>query len=282
MKNIYNPLLLIALFVSFPTFSQEKLKGNKDVTIENRNITNFERIEIIDDLDIHLTYGESQSVMVETDSNLHEAVTTEVNNGILTIKTDNKIGRKKELIVHIKLNRNFKEISAYNNVNITSKSLLIIDTLIITAFDNADYNLNLNAKEVQINCKKTSDLKLEILSDDITIISEESSNLKGVFNSKNMSIHMLDKSGINITGSSNTIEIEALGSSVFKGIDFKVDHAIIKATNESDIHINASQNIDIYARNSSEVYLYNNPKIKLVEFFDKASLYKRESDKKLF
>ena len=56
MKNLYLPFVLIALLISFSTFSQEKLKGNKDVITENRNISNFEIIEIIDDIDVYLTF----------------------------------------------------------------------------------------------------------------------------------------------------------------------------------------------------------------------------------
>jgi hypothetical protein len=283
MKKISNHILiLLSFFISISAFSQEKIKGNKYVTFVDRNISNFEKIEIIDDLNVHLTFGESQSVAVETDSNLQEIVTTEVKNGILTIKTDNKIGRKKELIVHIKLNTNFKEISAYNNVNVTSKSLLVIDTLTINAFDNADFDLNLSAKEVQLNCKKTSNLKMEILCNEINITSEESSNLKGAIQTNYLTIRLLDKSNINITGSAKDIETESLGNSTFKGSDFKANNAIVKATNNSKIHINALQNIDVYTRNSSEVYIYSNPKIQLIEFFDRATLYKRDADKKLF
>jgi hypothetical protein len=282
MKNIYNPFLFIAFFISFFTFSQEKLKGNKEVTSENRNISEFQKIEIIDDMDIYLTYGESQSVIVETDSNLHEVVTTDIRNGILTIKTDNKIGRKKELIIHLKLNKKFKEIFAYNNVNVLSKSLLIIDTLTINAFDNSDYNLNLNSKIVTINCKKSSDLKLEILSNQVSITSEESSKLKGSINTNILNAHLLDRADINISGTANEIGIETIGNSGFKGNDFKVKKAVVKSMNSSDIYINASETVDIYARNSSEIYIYANPKIQLIEFFDRASLYKRDVDKRLF
>ena len=274
MKKLDNPILILSFFIAFSLSAQEKLKGNKEVTSENRNISEFQKIEVIDDMDIYLTFGETQSVIVETDSNLHEVVTTDIKNGVLTIKTDNKIGRKKELIIHLKLNKRFKEIFAYNNVNVTSKSLLIIDT--------SDYNLNLNSKIVTINCKKSSDLKLEILSDRVTVTAEESSKLKGSINTNNLTAHLLDRADINISGASNEMEIETIGNSAFKGEDFKVKKAIVKSMNSSDIHVNASETVDVYARNSSEVYIYANPKIQLIEFFDKASLYKREADKRLF
>ena len=282
MKKLDNPILIIAFFIAFSLSAQEKLKGNKEVTSENRNISEFQKIEIIDDMDIYLTFGETQSVIVETDSNLHEVITTDIKDGVLTIKTDNKISRKKELIIHLKLNKRFKEIFAYNNVNVISKSLLIIDTLTINAFDNSDYILNLNSKIVTVNCKKSSDLKLEILSDQVTITSEESSKLKGSINTNNLTAHLLDKADINISGAASEMEIETIGNSEFKGNDFKVKKAIVKSMNSSDIHVNASETVDVYAINSSEVYIYANPKIQLIEFFDKASLYKRETDKRLF
>ena len=91
MKKLDNPILIIAFFIAFSLSAQEKLKGNKEVTSENRNISEFQKIEIIDDMDIYLNFGETQSVIVETDSNLHEVITTDIKDGVLTIKTDNKI-----------------------------------------------------------------------------------------------------------------------------------------------------------------------------------------------
>ena len=123
---------------------------------------------------------------------------------------------------------------------------------------------------------------MEILCEVITITSEESSNIKGAIQTNYIGINLLDKASINITGSAKTIETESIGNSTFKGSDFKVNNAIVKATNDSKIYINAAQNMDIYARNSSEIYFFSNPKIQFLEFFDRATLYKREADKKIF
>jgi len=276
MKNSHKIALFITLFTITLMGAQEKLKGNKEVTIENRGISEFSRLEVIDNIDVFLVYGETQSVSVETDSNLQDAVITELNNGTLSVKISNKITKNKELAIHIKVNKDLKEINSYNNVKIKSNNSLLIDSLTINAFDNSDINLKLTSKTVNINSKKNSDLKLQILSDNITIISEESSTIKGTFDSKEAQFSLLDKSEVNIDGSANYFEIETLGNTNFKGKGFKTRTAILNATNASNTYINATKTIDIYAKNSAEVYLYSNPKITLTEFFDKASIHKKE------
>ncbi|MBT8318263.1 MAG: hypothetical protein HKP59_11625 [Lutibacter sp.] len=276
MKTIYKIPLLIVLFLTSFLSAQEKIKGNKEVTRENRNISNFDKIEIIDNLDVKLVYNADQSVNVETDSNLQSSIITSVNNGMLSVSIQNKIVNKKELMVHINVNSSLKEINGYNKSNIESNNSLNIDTLTINSFDNCDINLKLNSKLLRINSKKISDLKFEILSEQVFINSEESSSIKGTIDAVETIFSLIDKSVVNINGSTNVFEIETLGNSTFKGKDFTAKDVVINASNSSNAYIKATKSIDIYTKNSAEVYLYDNPKITLSEFFDKSSIYKKE------
>lgn len=268
-------IALLLCLLTITVNSQEKLKGNKDVITQNRDISDFNRIEVIDDLDVYLTYNDVQSVKVETDSNLQDAVLTQVSNGLLSIKLNDKIVRKKELAVHIHVNKQLKEINSYNKSKITSKTSLAIDTLTVNTFDNSDVNLKLSSNIVHLNSNKSSDLNLEISSKSIIVNALESSDIKGNFASTEAFFTLLDKSSMDIEGSASTFEIETLGNTSFKGKDFKADNVLVNATNDSKTYINAKKNIDIRAKNSAEVYLYSNPKITLTEFFDKASLFKK-------
>ncbi len=276
MEKSLNFIVLILFLISSSLSAQEKLKGNKDVTTENRAISEFTKIEVIDNVSVLLVYNENQSVGVETDSNLQYAVLTEVNDGVLTIKTSAKIVRKKELTIHIKVNSNLKEINAYNSANVISKNSLIIDTLTINAFDNADFNLKLNSKIVHINGKRISKLQLEVLSDETFIRAEESCRINAIIDTKNININVLDRAIINMMGTSDAIELETFGTSSFKGKEFETKNAIVNATHNSDIYINAIESLDIFAKNSADVYIYSNPKMTISEFFDKASLHKKE------
>ena len=102
MKKVIYSLSFFLLFSLTTIFAQEKLKGNKEVTTEIRNISDFSKIEVIDNVEVLLVYNPNQSIEIETDSNLHEAILTELNNDVLTIKTSDKITRKKKLLITVK------------------------------------------------------------------------------------------------------------------------------------------------------------------------------------
>jgi hypothetical protein len=275
MKTVKTQIIIPFLLIFSAINAQEKLIGNKDVTTENRNLSAFTKIEVIDDVTVLLVYSDEQSVTVEADSNVISAVTTEINNGALIIKTSSKIVRAKELTVHVKVNKDITEIYAYNKASVNSNNSLRIDALTINAFDNSDFKIKLSSKIVQINTKKSSNLDVEILCDEALIISEEYSNLKGIIDTKNMVIHTLDKASITLSGNTANLELETLHNSAFKGRDFKATTAKVNVSNNSSANVNATETIDIFARNSSEIYLFSNPKITLTEFFDKAGLFKR-------
>jgi len=275
MKTV-KTFILISFLIIFSTINaQEKIIGNKDVTLENRALSEFNKIEVIDDMTVLLVYNDNQSVIVETDSNVQNAIITEINNGSLIIKTTSRIVRTKELIVHINVNKDLNEIYAYNNAKVKSNNLLRIDTLTINAYDDSDFSLKLNSKIVRVNSKKSSDLDLEILCDKAFITSEELSNLKGIIDTKNAVIHTLDKASVNFSGTTTNLKIETTHNSAFKGKDFKAVNAVVNTSNNSLVYVNATESIDILLKNSGELYLYSNPKITLTEFFDKATLYKK-------
>ena len=276
MKTVKTQILISFLLIFSAINAQEKLIGNKDVTTENRNLSAFTKIEVIDDVTVLLVYSDEQSVSVEADSNVIYAVTTEINNGALIIKTSAKIVRAKELTVHVKINKDITEIYAYNDASVKSNNSLRIDALTINAFDDSDFKLKLSSKIVQINAKKTSNLDVEILCDDALIVAEEYSNLKGIIDTKNMIIHTLDKATVNLSGSTASLELETLHNSAFKGKDFKAASAKVQTSNNSSANVNATEAIDLSIKNSGEVYLYSNPKITLTDFFDKAGLFKRQ------
>lgn len=270
--------VFIILLSTIISSAQEKLKGNKIVITEDRNISDFTSIEIIDNLNVFLVYNEKQSVEIEADSNLQNSILTELNNGILTIRTSEIIGRSKALNVHIKLNKKIEEINAYNKAKINSKNSLAINNLTINSFDDSSFKLKLNLKNIQINGKKKSKLNLEILSDQTSIRLENSCNLTATIDTKETNIIGLDNTTTTLKGSTNYLNIQFSGDSFFKGKDYIAASSIAKANNNAHLYLHVTEEISLYANNSSEVHLYANPEITLHEFYDKALIRKKELD----
>ena len=180
------------------------------------------------------------------------------------------------MLFRSKVNKKLQEINTYNYAKVYSKNSLKIDSLILNSFDNSLFNLKLNSKNIEINGRKSSKLKFEILTDNIAIRIEESCNLKGTIDTKEIQFISLDKASTELEGSANNIEMEASGNTTFKGEYFQITNAIIRANNSVKLYVNVSDILELYSNNSSELHLYSNPKITLHEFYDKALIRKRE------
>lgn len=282
MKLFKTLLIITFLLLITNLHSQEKLKGNKEITTENRNISNFRAIELIDNVNVNLVSSDSQSVYVETDSNLHQSIVINVINDALTITLKDKILRSKKMEVTVRVNRHFNKINVYNKAKIKSDNILLIDSLTIGAYDNSNIQLKLSSKTIQINGYKNSNLKLDILSNDVLVNAEASNKINAAVNAKSTLINTKDKADVTLKGITENLELYTYGTSNFNGKDFISYITYLNAQNSSDVYINATETIDLLIKNNSEVYLYGNPKISLTEFFDSATLYKKETDRKLF
>lgn len=276
MKNSYKITLLFVVFSIGISIAQEKINGNKNVTTEDRNLTDFTKIQVIDDFDVYLIYNEKQSVAVEADSNLQDIIITEIKNGVLTLKSSSRIGRSKTLNIHLKVNKNIDEILAYNHSKIFSNNTVIIDSLILSTFDDSEVNLKLNSKKITFDSKNSSKLNLEILSTTISGKLEDISAFKATLNVQNIKLLALDKSSIEVSGTANQLNLEALGNTQFKGRNLTTNGAIAKVQNNATVYINATEKLELYSNHDSEVNVYSTPTIILHEFYDTSVLKKRE------
>ena len=273
------PHIIVVIIIFMATSiitSQDKLKGNKILSSENRGVSDFSKIEVIDDLNVILVYNDDQSVTVETDSNLQSTILTTVKDGILTIRTEEVIGRNKGLNVHLKVNKNITEINTYNNATVSSNNSIIIDNLIINAFDSSEINLKLNSKDITIIGKNSSKLNFEILSTNTMLKAQGYSQIKGSINTKTIALNMLDKSTISLIGIANDLALESYGNTSYNGKDFTTKNATIKANNDSTIFINSTETLNLYSNNETEINIYSNPEIIVYEFYDKAIIRKKE------
>jgi hypothetical protein len=276
MRFSYKITLIFIFLAITPTFSQEKLKGNKVVITEDRNISDFTKIEVIDDIEVLLVYNEKQSVSVEADSNLQPVILTSVKNDVLTIRTDQVIGRSKGLTVHLKVNKNITEISTYNEAYVGSNNSIVLDSLTINAFDSSEINLKLNTKSILVNGKGTSKLNFEILSTNVLFKTEGTCETKATINTQNITIDILDKAVTTLLGNTTNLEVDCYSTTSFKGKDFASKNATVKANNSATVFVNASDALTIYSNNTSEINIYANPIIVIKEFYDKALIRKKE------
>lgn len=84
----------------------QSLTGDGNVTRSSRQVSDFNAVKVSSGIDLYLTQGNTISLEIEADQNLHEYIITEVKDGVLKIYVEKSIRNVKEMNVYL----TFKEI----------------------------------------------------------------------------------------------------------------------------------------------------------------------------
>ena len=277
MQNNYakTSLILLLIFVSLGLNAQEKLKGNKNVVTEDRNISNFYKIEIKDKIDVIITQANSQSVTVETDKNLHDAVKTEVINDVLIIRLTKKIIRKKKLNVHITIDEYIDEITTKDKTDIKGNGTLNFTNIIINAQGNSKIKMNIKSEQFTLNNNESAYVNLTVNTDSLYINTNKTGKGELYLSANKVEISTKGSSTIKLLGDCKNLTIHAENKSNLKASNLECAEVTVHTSDDSNVYVNANNYIIISAINSSDVYIYNNPKITIEKFTDKATLRRK-------
>lgn len=117
---------------------------------EKRELVEFDSIRLYRRLNLVLIEDTVNYVEIEAGKNLIEGITTEVDNGILSIRNDNRCNwmrsYKNQMTIYLH-HTNFKRLVLYGSNTVTSEGTLQSDSITVE-FRNAsgDVNLSLNNK----------------------------------------------------------------------------------------------------------------------------------------
>ncbi|UZR94448.1 head GIN domain-containing protein [Chondrinema litorale] len=258
MKHI--SFLLITFFLGFTHLqAQNHIRGNGNVTKENRSVGSFDAIDIGGEVNVFLTQGNSNSIEIEADENLHKYIVTEVHGSKLTIKNEKDIKDAKALNVYIE----FKEINELHGGGAT-------DIVAYTAISTSN-NFDLSASgAVDIELKKG------LKCGDLNVGSSGASDLyiKNLV-AKKVDAHASGSSDLEMDGTANSIALSASGSSDISAKNLVVKTANISASGSSDIYINVTESIIAEASGSSDIYYSGNPEIQRIKTGAAADIVKQ-------
>ena len=277
MKMVSSRIAILLLFIIMPLniSAQDKLKGNKIVVTEDRNISDFNKIEINDNIDVIITQASDKSVSVETDENLQFAVFTEVKGEVLTIKLSKKIIRKKVLKVYISIDDFIDEINTYDRAEIRGDGTLNFDQIIINAEGDSRISMDIKCAGFSLKNNESANVNLTVNTDKATINSNKTGKAKINIEAENIEILCQGNSTTELIGNSVDLVVNAENKSNLKASMLECDDVTVNASDASDIHINANNSIILSLINSAEVYIYNDPEITIEKFVDKAILRKK-------
>ncbi len=275
MKN-YSVLLLL-LFISNLALAQnnEKIKGSKTVTIEQKEIGDFDSIEVNDNIEVYLDRGEKCELKIEADDNLHEIITIDLSSKTLRINTSKKAINYKKLIVRITYTKELKKVTARNDAIVNAIQEIQLESISLEAHDDSKLNLNVNSRDFTLLSDNDSKTELNLKSEKATIKLSKKATLKALIASIDLKCDLYEKSKAVLEGDVTNANIRLDNNALFTANNLVIKNAELLAESYSNCSINVNTIISIDASANSEIQLYGDQKIEIKRLADNAVLSKK-------
>lgn len=230
-KHIIRGILLIAVLVTFSTCKKENLcdcfKGTgSETTVERTVEGDFKELYIEDKLDVHLIQGTEYSIKITGGKHVVKLVKTELKNGVLYVRDDNKCGftrsYKKKITVYITLPALYR-LTNDGVGDVVMDNQFVCDTLYYSMPNSGNLYLDLNANVVFGGMHGNGD------------------------------VHM--------KGTIHNNSVFAGGQGYYYGFDAISENVILtlNTSGRMEVHPNSYLKIDMYQRSTGDIYYKGNP-----------------------
>ncbi|MDI1317828.1 DUF2807 domain-containing protein [Flavobacterium sp.] len=273
MKKI---ITLSFLFISLLTYAQkkEKVKGSKIVKLEQKEVGNFESIEVEDNLEVFLVKGDECAFEVQADDNLIEFVEYKITGKNLRISTSRDMSSYKKLSVRVTYTDKLNMVIAKDETNVTALSDVILDNVTFKSYDYAKLFLTAKTKNFTLMANDKSKIELNLKSEKTAVDISKSAYVKALISSTEMKFDMYQKASADIEGDVNDLKLRLDNSCDFTGKKLTAKTGLIEVTAYAKASINISTTAIIDASGNSEIELSGEPKIEIKRFAESAMIKK--------
>ena len=149
------------------------IDGNGNVTTEKRSIDgNFTKVEVSRGLNVTLEQADNYFVEVEADQNLQEHITTKVENGTLTITTDENIDEASAKNIRVKL-PSLTSLETTSGSSVSTKNTFNGTDIKVKTSSGSEADLSLEFDNVR--CETSSGSSLTVKGKALKLTTDSSS-----------------------------------------------------------------------------------------------------------
>jgi citrate lyase gamma subunit len=197
------------------------VRGQGDVVKKERTASSFNGIRVSTGIDVYLKQGDTQSITVEADENLHEYILTEVRDGVLHVYSETNIreAKMKRVYVTMKEVRSLKTSSAGNIIGETP----------------------IKGDDFEIGASSAGDIKVEIYGKDIEVSLSSSGNVK-------------------LSGEAEKLNADLSSAGDLEANGLKVKEADVNVSSAGDAQINVSERLVARASSAGDISYQGSPK----------------------
>lgn len=176
-KQIFIAVLVIMAYSG--TSYGQTVEGDGDVIKETRSISSFSEIQIAGVLNVFLSQGNTEEIVVETDRNLMNYVDTYVSDNNLIIKNSDEIEIKKKTKMNIYVTlKDIKKIKIEGVGNVKTVNTLNITKLDLENSGVGNIQLDLNCDKLMADINSVGGVTLSGRVDEVSIDHNGVGNVK--------------------------------------------------------------------------------------------------------
>ena len=278
MNKIIFTLLLTLVTISFSVAQDdEKIKGDRNVTIKQTYIDPFSKIVVGEDFSVEIIYNSKPSVEIETDDNLHQYIEFGVSNGVLTFKTTKRITSSKRMNIKVNYGDGLESLETLEDGEIRSLTSLELKNAYLKTSGSSKAYLNIRTEKFEFNSSDKARSKLNINATNSTIVLGDNCKVEALLNSKTVKMDLYQKATGDIEGATEDFNLRTDLSASFNGKEFTSNSCNLIAEGNSSATVRVQNTFEAEISGSSEVYFFGPGKITLTKFMDSAKLQKKEN-----
>ena len=222
MKNILKVSVLFLLLIGTSSCFMDGVKGDGNVVMKNRKISNdFSKVVVSRGIDLYITKSKGLELEIEADENLHELITTEVNNGVLEISSSRNIWSASSKKVHLHVD--------------------YLNALVVNSGAEAHTENTFSSDEFDINVSSGANADLDLKVKDLTCDSSSGADVV-------------------LSGSAENFRASSSSGSDIKAFDLEAQNCVASASSGADIKLWVTESFDGIASSGADISFRGNPK----------------------
>ncbi|MFN8239194.1 MAG: head GIN domain-containing protein [Bacteroidales bacterium] len=198
------------------------VRGNGNVVKKDREASYFDGVKVSTGIDVYLTQGDKEKIVVEADENIHEYLKTEIKGNVLHIYFDNvsiRDAETKKVYVTMKDVRSVKTSSAGD------------------IYGETPIKTNL----LEVGASSAGDIKLEVRAREVRVDISSSGN-------------------VTLTGEAEMLEADLSSAGDLEAADLVVKEANVDVSSAGDARVNVSEKLVARASSAGDITYWGNPK----------------------
>jgi hypothetical protein len=209
MKKWAVLIVLSSILLTNCRFVGKRIKGNNQVTTENRNTSAFEGVSSSGNFDIYVAIGSPASVKIEGESNLLPYIETFVDKNVLKVRTKGDVWLRPQRSLKIFVTApRFKTLSSGGSGDIISQTPIV------------------DAEKLDVRMEGNGNIKLDV---DAPAVKAE----------------LTGNGGIQLKGQSQYFDCNVTGNGNVKAFDLKAEETKVRILGNGDAEVFASVKLDV-------------------------------------